>query len=235
MTAQTARIHHAIARRIQAAGLDFEATPEGVVLHDPETGERTAPYADPKAAGEAAAKGTMVWIAITSEEEQTAITSEEDEEEAPKRTHSGVVPLGHHRKYMSQGGGCADTLDVSLRAEYTDDGQDLDRDRIKQLGIELGLWQNKWEFLNNGMVRMNLSNRIRGWLRNDPKAKLTIGTETGRFGVEYRPSSKAARRLAALRKAEAAAAADATPKAPLAQPKATPVEAVFDLDWRLAA
>jgi hypothetical protein len=118
--------------------------------------------------------------------------------EARKGNFCGVMVASYHDRYEHNvhGPGSCDGLDIALRDEYTDPTGGVKRDELQALGEELGLWNPGWVKLNNGMVRMNLSNRIRAWLRNNADAKLRIGKETGRFGVKFAPSGKAARRLA---------------------------------------
>jgi hypothetical protein len=112
-----------------------------------------------------------------------------------KAGYCGVMVASYHDRYEhnTHGPGSCDGLDCALRDAYTSEETGIDRDGLVALGEELGLYNAAWNAVNNGMVRMNLSNRIRAWLRNDPDAKLTIGGVTGRFGVPYRPSKKAAR------------------------------------------
>lgn len=112
--------------------------------------------------------------------------------------YCGVMVASYHDRYEHNvhGPGSCDGLDCALRDAYTDPKTGIDRDGIIALAMELELYNPTWEALNNGMVRMNASNRIRAWLRNNADAALTIDGVTGRFGVAYRPAGKTARRLA---------------------------------------
>jgi len=203
-------IHHATAKRIASAGYQHEISEEGLVLL--KDGQRSVIYTDPKEAGEAATSGTVQWTQNNSNNDGTADDFQEDPPRQPAaeaqeemefvRTTSGVMPLRHHARYTSNGGGCADELDLVLREVYTDHGHGLDVAGLKLLGESLGLWQGSWDKLNPGMIRMNLANRIRGWLRNNEQAELTIGAVTGRFGIEFHPAKRRTRKGAAARAAE---------------------------------
>jgi hypothetical protein len=112
--------------------------------------------------------------------------------EVAKRTHCGVMPFTYHDRYEHNpdGPGCGDGLDVAMRAAFSKAGADVDLVALKACGEACGLWKEAWEVRNPGMQRMNLANRIRGLLRNDIDAKVTIGAKTGRFGVAFQPASR---------------------------------------------
>lgn len=103
----------------------------------------------------------------------------------------GVMVASYHDRYEhnAHGPGSCDGLDMALRDEFTKP-TGIEVERLEELGRELGLWADKWNSLNPGMKRMNLSNRIRAWLRNDKDALVRIGQEVGRFGVAYRPAKR---------------------------------------------
>lgn len=114
-----------------------------------------------------------------------------------KAGYCGVMVAVYHDRYEhnSHGPGSCDGLDIALRDAYTlDSGVDVDG--LFELGRKLGLWNESWESLNPGMKRMNLSNRIRAWLRNNAQASLTIGKQSGRFNVPYQPSKRIAKKAA---------------------------------------
>ncbi len=131
----------------------------------------------------------------TEELRRSGIEGIEWEKPRASNSHarSGVMVIGYHRVYSSNphGPGNGDTLDVSLRDATQALGADgkptgaMDSAMLRQIGVDAGLWRDTWEGLNPGMRRMNLANRMRGWLRNNAGV-LRIGDQEGRFGVELR-------------------------------------------------
>lgn len=117
--------------------------------------------------------------------------AEEDDDEFVGR--SGVMQLDYHKQYSQNphGPGCNDSIDITLRdetRELREDGTPTDRmdlDKLLEIVRATGLFREEWLRLNPGMVRMNSANRIRGWLRNN-EGTITLGSQTGRFGVERR-------------------------------------------------
>ena len=146
-----------------------------------------------------AAKGNRLSIEAYADTKELLAAVEAGTIEWEKRISGfcGVMVAAYHDRYEhnAHGPGSCDGLDCALRDAYTNDKNGVDRDGLIALGTELGLL-GAWDHLNNGMVRMNLSNRIRAWLRNNADAKLTIAGVTGRFGVRFQPAGKAARKLA---------------------------------------
>lgn len=110
----------------------------------------------------------------------------------------GVMVAAYHDRYEhnAHGPGSCDGLDCALRDAYTHEKTGVDREGLIALGEHYGLYSSSWDALNNGMVRMNLSNRLRAYLRNNADARIAIGGVEGRFGVAFRPAGKAARKLA---------------------------------------
>lgn len=169
------------------------------------------------------AEGASLAEALDEVQDETA------EFQAPKTTRltCGVMPSSHHARYMSQGGGCADVLDTTMRALFaTDDG--IDTASLKLTGETNGLWNPRWETLNPGMQRMNLANRLRAAARRGTEIAL-IGPDgmrtAGLFGIvpKEQPAPKA--KKAAAPKAEAKPAKKTTkrankPKLGTAQPEA---------------
>lgn len=117
--------------------------------------------------------------------------------EFAKRSHNhcGVMVASYHARYESNphGPGCGDDLDIALRNACTVQGEDLDLKKLKQIGLDAGVWGEHWEVRNPGMQRMNLANRLRALLRNDANATIQIGGERGRFGVAYKPAGRKAK------------------------------------------
>lgn len=96
----------------------------------------------------------------------------------PIRAKVGVMVASYHSRYMAQGGGSADTLDLAMRdafltrvTEHADKPQ-LDVAALRAWGESLGLWNVKWDSLNPGMMRMNLTNRVRAHLRKGNSVNL---------------------------------------------------------------
>lgn len=157
-------------------------------------------------------------------------THETETQDAPlPRTKCGVMPARFHAKYTSQGGGCADVLDQTMRELFTDPKAGTDVAGLKATAEHNGVWNPTWEGLNPGMIRMNTANRLRGLLRRGKQITLVpTGGEavTGTFGVapvtlereQERAKAKAERR-AAKAEAKSAPKAEAKPAAPKAEAK----------------
>lgn len=133
---------------------------------------------------------------------------------APKGPRSGVMAISYHKNYSANehGPGCNDDLDCTLRDETRAMGDEgsidaMDLNKLHAIGTQTGLFRATWLGLNPGMQRMNLANRIRGWLRNN-EGHIAIGDKVGRFGIALRaPKEKKAKaRPAAKVEAEARAA-----------------------------
>lgn len=135
------------------------------------------------------------------------ITWEQEEDEEEPVGRSGVMQIDYHKQYSQNphGPGCNDDLDCVLRDEtraLDANGKPMDRmdlDKLLEIGRATGLLREEWLRLNPGMIRMNLANRIRGWLRNN-EGFVQVGSQAGRFGVERR-EKKARKGKAALAKA----------------------------------
>lgn len=122
----------------------------------------------------------------------------------PNGLRSGVMVASYHSTYSKNPGGpgCNDDLDLTLRdATQTDKGT-MDADLLREIGVASGLYSMEWERLNNGFRRMNLANKMRGFLRNNPNSMITIGDKTGRFGIlpgltkDQKKHARQARRVA---------------------------------------
>ena len=167
-----ANIHHATAARAAKSGCEIVEIEGrfGLRRTADEAASRDT-WETAKAAADAAADPETVWLVATPE--------------GIKGLKSGVMVKSYHQIYTANGGGCGDTLDATLRAHFTDGtGANLDVAALEAFGVDIGLWNPAWAGLNPGMKRMNLANRIRGFLRRDPNAEITIGETTGRFGVQ---------------------------------------------------
>lgn len=103
---------------------------------------------------------------------------------AVKRAMAGVMVRSYHDQYMAQGGGCADNIDLEMRAAFMTKSRDvqtkkgvraepaLDTEALANWGTAIGLWNPRWEQLNPGMRRMNLANRVRSAVRKGAEIEL---------------------------------------------------------------
>lgn len=175
----TKPIHHAILKRAKKLEVELVDTGTGFQLVNKQGRLSVETWDGAREALDELVAGHVTW-------------------EARKGNFCGVMVAAYHDRYEhnTHGPGSCDGLDCALRDEYTDPDGGVKRAELQTLGTKLDLWNANWESLNNGMVRMNLSNRIRAWLRNNADARLTIGKVTGRFGVAFKPAGKAARKLA---------------------------------------
>lgn len=96
-------------------------------------------------------------------------------ERAEKKTlvtgKSGVMKLPYHTRYMNNGGGTGDDLDISLREAVLkvakgEKKPTLDVDELRKIAQTHDVWKPEYEDLNPGMQRMNVSNRLRAIGRN---------------------------------------------------------------------
>lgn len=175
------KLHHATVARATKLGVSFLET-EGVLslvrTEDGWKSEET--WTDPKLA-----------LADLAEEEVTFLdpAEAEEEEDEDHSRKSGVMPIEYHKLYMANGGGCGDTLDAEMREVFLTPGG-VDTAALRLWGELLGLWNPAWEVRNPGMQRMNLANRVRGWLRqNEGEVPHPAGGEAGttRFGIGMKP------------------------------------------------
>lgn len=85
---------------------------------------------------------------------------------------SGVMVLTYHTAYMNQGGGNGDQLDVALREAIMSvagpkGGKSVViMENLEKIAKKHGVWNDRYESLNPGMARMNVSNRLRAMIRN---------------------------------------------------------------------
>lgn len=182
-----ATIHHATRTRAANSGCEILERGEQFALRrTADEAVSEAAWDSAKAAADAAADPATVWVLPSNSAD------------AP-RAKSGVMKLSFHDAYTANGGGCGDTLDATLRETFLTKAEkgtesSMDREALIACAEQNGVWNPNWAGLNNGMVRMNTANRLRALLRNDAEATVTIGTETGRFGVEFRPAGKKAKK-----------------------------------------
>lgn len=110
---------------------------------------------------------------------------------------AGCMPKKYHDLYMAQGGGCADPIDRAMKDAFLTasrevtardkDGRTttrteaaLDCAAMARWGREIGLWNDRWDSLNPGMQRMNLTNRVRAAVRKGAKIELRIKQGKGK-------------------------------------------------------
>ncbi len=172
------KLHHATAKRATNLGVTLIDVPEGGfrVEHKGRLSEDA--FDSAKEALDIFATGEMVF-------------------EARKGNFCGVMVASYHDRYEHNphGPGCGDGLDCAMRDLFTDTDTGVDVKRLQACGERLELWNPAWETLNPGMKRMNLTNRIRAWLRNHNEPVVLEGTTKGRFGVAHNPAGKALRAL----------------------------------------
>jgi len=178
-------IHHSSVKKAAKLGFTFIETDAGFVLN------RTVDGLNSTETFDSTAEAFEAWDAGEVEFEAP--------EDASAFAKCGVMAKDYHDQYSHNphGPGCGDTVDIEMRnAIQVLDGKVVKVDvmALKQIGIDSGLWKQSWEGLNVGMQRMNLANRIRGLLRNDPDAKVRIGSITGRFGVAFTPAKGKAKK-----------------------------------------
>lgn len=88
-----------------------------------------------------------------------------------KTGKSGVMLLPYHTEYMNNGGGNGDQLDVALReaimsVQGPKGGKSIViMDNLVKIAKTHGVWNDRYESLNPGMARMNVSNRLRAMVR----------------------------------------------------------------------
>lgn len=187
-------LHHTVVKKAAKLGFHFvDNGKNGLRLVNDETGALSEEiFTSTAEAFEAAA-------------EEDGITWNEEDEEEGGAQKCGVMAKSYHTEYSSNphGPGCGDTVDVEMRNAImvVPEGEKeprVDEAALRKIGDDAGLWREKWNGLNVGMRRMNLSNRIRGLLRNDADAKVRIGKVHGRFGVAPKtPKVKAAKKIKA--------------------------------------
>lgn len=192
-------IHHATTTKARKLGFEIlEIDPNSFRLQDAE-GATSQLFASPKEAVDAIKANTLTMVSTKIDEELADEVDEgvdaEMEIEAGSEVHRtgriGMMVADYHRRYMQQGGGSGDLVDVALRAAVRgEDGAKVDVDLVRHIGIRNDLWNPNWEALNPGMQRMNLANRIRGFLRNSEDGAVTIGDESGRFGVDFNEKTR---------------------------------------------
>lgn len=125
---------------------------------------------------------------IKAEPAESEDGEEGDEDSDDGIAKSGMMKKEYHDRYMAQGGGCGDNVDLEMRAAFTIEtiekyvtkkGEEKERKisrvdiaALREFGEEIELWNEKWENFNPGAQRMNLANRIRGAIRNGAVIKL---------------------------------------------------------------
>lgn len=106
--------------------------------------------------------------AKTGKKAKKAESSERPEKKTIVTGKSGVMKLPYHTRYMNNGGGSGDDLDVALRAavckpvEKGSKKTAVDMDELQAIAEANGVWKPEYASLNPGMARMNVANRLRG-------------------------------------------------------------------------
>lgn len=183
-------IHHATVKRAARHGLTIAEENGMFVLVRTADGFRSDEYGSTAEALEEFERG------------ETEFNDPADDEDEGKVSGS-VVKETYHRLYSKNpnGPGCGDDLDCSLREAVmilfgNDKEPHVDLVRLRMIGEANGLWRGEWERLNPGMQRMNLSNRLRAFLRNHEDETIDLMGKVGRYGVDYTPAKGRKRKAA---------------------------------------
>lgn len=91
---------------------------------------------------------------------------------ASKVIKGSVVPA-HYKKDYGPTQSCNDEVANFMKEAATDDKGKADLAALKKIAADNGVDFGKWEHLNIGMARMNLSNVLRGKLKRNEQ--VTIG------------------------------------------------------------
>lgn len=186
-------LHHSIVKKATRLGFEFIVLERGFQLKEISSGILSQDEYDTTAeAFEAFENGDVEW----------AVDEEEDEEGEGKG--GSVVKRPYHVAYSKNphGPGCGDGLDVAMRDAVMvhvegSKGQHVDLAILKEIGLTNNLWSSSWETLNPGMQRMNLTNRLRAYLRNGEERLIDLhASGMGRFGVQFKPAKGKAKKSA---------------------------------------
>jgi hypothetical protein len=96
------------------------------------------------------------------------------------KTPRSVVPGRYKKRYAATRNTCGDPLAIAFK-DYTfdvdGDGRDsVDMAKVHEVAKANGIDTTAYASLNNGMVRMNVANRLRGMLKHGKT--VTIGSQT---------------------------------------------------------
>lgn len=80
------------------------------------------------------------------------------------RNTKSIVPNAYKEQYAKNGGTCGDELASALSEMVVIDGK-TSADKLRKIASENGIDFARWEHLNIGQQRMNLSNVLRGKLK----------------------------------------------------------------------
>lgn len=179
------KLHHATAKRAARLGVE--------IIEIPGEGDELVTF---RAIRDDGAESAIFESAPKLLDAVEADTAEFEKAPDVRRNKSGVMVMSYHIRYTRNGGGCGDDLDMALRdLLVNEEGTNLQL--LREIADRHEVWVAKWSGLNPGMQRMNLANRLRARLRNEPDFQVDLGEEgSGRFGVNYRPSKKIAKRAA---------------------------------------
>ncbi len=128
---------------------------------------KVAKQAEPKASKPKQAKPAKEPVADT------------DPETGEQKVPRSVVPGRYKTAYAEHNNTCGDKLGLALK-KYTftkdGDGRDsIDLTKLGEVAKANGIAFEKYAGLNNGMKRMNVSNKLRGMLKHGEK--VTIGSQ----------------------------------------------------------
>lgn len=128
---------------------------------------------------------------------EDAALEDSDREAEIAANKSGQMPMDKYREYRSNpnGPGCGDELDVNMRAATTGPDGKMSREQVQIIAEANDVWVPTYANLNSGMLRMTVTNRLRGFLRANPGHDVTLIMDgksiSGRFGIEGNSKSAA--------------------------------------------
>lgn len=161
------RIHHATAKKAAKLGIEIEDTGKKFVLTY--EGQRLI-VTDVKAGIEQIAQ----FAADESgevEEPEWAEDGDENEDEDEESEGKSVVKRVYKQRYRPFKQRCGDELAVLITNHVSTEGEDgemrIDPVKLKRFAKHNDCWVDSYAFLNVGMQRMNVRNRLAAKVRRD--------------------------------------------------------------------
>lgn len=93
--------------------------------------------------------------------------------EIKSKVIKGSVVPAHYKKDYGPTQSCNDEVAAFMKSATTDEKGKADREALKRIARANGIDFARWDHLNVGMFRMNLSNVLRGKLKRNEQ--ITIG------------------------------------------------------------
>lgn len=169
-------IHHATQKKADALGILLIQTRNQVSATNG-TGQTYAVAENGKLALDAAIVKLAKADAMFDELNENPTDETEEDDEEPKASGS-VVANSYRAEYAVNDQTCGDDIADALRAYANKEGKrtSVDYSKIREVGAANGIDIGKWAHLNNGMIRMNLSNVLRRMIRKGDV--VTVGEQT---------------------------------------------------------